>query len=282
MQFRNALGVARGCGIRTVYLPGFRWIKEGVHELPCGTRLVNLLGAVFDDELVLLVGRFFDISSLEGFAPQPLTCHEAIGAIGHLVILDRDREPLEEDHLVIHLRAGDIFSGGNVHPNYGQPPLAFYLRVLEEGPWRRVTMMAQDEGNPVWNPLRQFASAAFPTEAFTGRPLQQDLEFLLRARSLVAPSGTFCRGVAAMSGNLALVHSFDETFDPWGNAAVGVVRWVDTAGTYREQLLSRNWRNSPDQRDLMIRYPGRHIDPVSGAPQSLGPSGNQSPHPSII
>jgi len=263
-QIRNAVSVARENHLPTVYLPGFWWIKKGIHQLSCGIRLVNEEEVVLDDEEVLLVGRFFNVSTLVDFPPGGLSCRQVIDHLGDLVILDRDGEVLADDHLVIHLRAGDIFTPWGVHPGYGQPPLAFYLRVLESGSWRRVTLVAQDTSNPIWELLAERASSRGECDIRIGGSLRKDLEFLLRARSLVVASGTFARGIAAVSKSLEHVHSFEGSFDPWGNDKVKVTRWVDSEGSYRKRLLSQNWVNSPDQRELMITYPMEFIRPAEG------------------
>ena len=39
-------------------------------------------------------------------------------------------DPQFEKALVVHLRSGDIFRKDRPNPNYGQPPLFFYYKVL--------------------------------------------------------------------------------------------------------------------------------------------------------
>jgi hypothetical protein len=55
---------------------------------------------------------------------------------------------LQEDDLVVHFRAGDVFAGQNVHPFYGQPPLSYYLSAVEREQPSRVWLVFEDRGNP--------------------------------------------------------------------------------------------------------------------------------------
>ena len=113
----------------------------------------------------------------------------------------RDREPLREDDLVIHIRAGDVFRKEQVHPKYGQPPLAYYLTVLRQRRWRSVHWCTRTTHNPVIEPLLDHlrAEGIEPTTVVTD--LTSTIEFLLTAKTIVAGRGTFIPTIAGLSSN---------------------------------------------------------------------------------
>jgi len=256
-QTVNAVNLARYFNIGTVYLPSLPWMKAGVHHLGEDFRIVNVGNHVFDDERLILMGRFLT-NPLFPTEWRRTTAWELFLENRGLLSFDADPPPLPDDHLVIHIRAGDIFAGYPA-PGYGQPPLAFYLRILESRPWRQISVIAENEANPVIPALRDSIGDKGGVEFLTGRPLAEDLTELLRARTLVVSNGTFCRAVSALSGNLASVHEFAGTFHPWGNVRISREKWHDPDGSYTKSLLERNWRNSSDQLDLMLGYPAEKI-----------------------
>jgi hypothetical protein len=120
----------------------------------------------------------------------------------------RPLPPLAHDHWVIHLRSGDVFCGVG-HRLYGQPLLAFYCVVLRLAPWRRVIVVCADNANPVIDSLLAEAAHAVPSVVWELATLEQDLDRLLRARSLVCSRGTFLPAVLALSANVKRIFCFE-------------------------------------------------------------------------
>jgi hypothetical protein len=258
-QVSHALDIAIHHGLKSVYVPGFWWLKDGVTELPNGLRLVNRPGVLFDDEEVLVTGMFFDTTQLTGLRGSGKSHYSMMGFLRPCIRIDGTGIALEEDHLIIHLRAGDVFSRSSVHPGYGQAPIGFYQRVLESRRWGRVTLVAENDQNPIWAALKALCLKNHPTEVRMGRPLNEDLEFMLRSRCMIAARGTFGNAISALSTNLETVHFFESAFNCWGNPKVRAIRWIDTSGEYRREILCKNWKNSASQRKLMIDFPAEKI-----------------------
>ena len=58
------------------------------------------------------------------------------------------KEQIGDDSLVLHLREGDIFPAGyestKIHsPNYGQPPLSYYLQAINFRQWKDILVVTQ-------------------------------------------------------------------------------------------------------------------------------------------
>ena len=258
-QWKHALGVALQHGLRRIYTPGYWWMKQGVFQLSCGIEVVNIANTIMSDEEVLLSGRFFDISGLRTFSPEKLTHKQAVQLLEENVVAKPAGDALPENHLVIHVRAGDIFTGTDIHPLYGQPPLAFYLNVLDSQNWAHVTLVAENGANPVWQLLIAHCQAQLTCDAREGMSLSEDIGFLLRAHTIVTARGTFASGLACLSPHWRKIITFENRFPNWGNANISSEIWTDVGGDYREKILASNWANTPAQREMMLSYPGHKL-----------------------
>ena len=63
------------------------------------------------------------------------------------------RADLAADDVVIHVRSGDIYFREGLG-NWGQPPAAYYEKVIREGCWSRVFVVCEDQESPVLQPIR--------------------------------------------------------------------------------------------------------------------------------
>lgn len=258
-QWKHALGIALNHGLHRIYAPGYWWMKSGIFALDCGLEVVNQANTIMSDEEVLLSGDFFDVSSLQSFSSAKLSHAAAIQMLGDNIRVKADGEALPANHLVIHLRAGDIFTAKRIHPLYGQAPLGFYVNVLESGQWDHVTLVAENDANPVWEPLLHYCRERYMCDVRVGRDLQEDIGFLLRARTIVIARGSFASGLACLTPHWKKVITFETPFAAWGNDLIKSETWKDILGDYRKQLLSANWANTPAQRDMMLHYPIKNI-----------------------
>ena len=163
------------------------------------------------------------------------------------------------DHLVIHLRGGDVF-GPRKPASYGQPPLAFYEQILDHESWSAVTVVHQDSNNPVLKPLLESCTTRkIPVTTQSGNVVD-DIAVLLGASTLVAGRGTFMPAVVGLSRSVKRVFYFHDKFSIHPPVSgVEIVRIIDAEGTYVRDVLSNNWENSEYQRDLMLTYPQSNL-----------------------
>ena len=165
----------------------------------------------------------------------------------------------DPDTIVLHLRGGDVF-GGRSPKAYGQPPLSFYLWVLGKREWHNVVIVHQDDKNPVLAPLIEAChEQGLNVEKFSGS-LVEDLTLLLGAHTIVAGRGTFIPAIVGLSDSIRTVYYFEDKFVLFPERPdVEITRVLDADGRYRNELLSNNWANSPEQRGLMVEYPLSHL-----------------------
>jgi hypothetical protein len=164
------------------------------------------------------------------------------------------------DHLMIHIRGGDVF-GPRKPSAYGQPPLSYYTLILDSSDWVGVTIVHGDWENPVLGPLINACEGrGTPVQLQTGL-LPADLEVLLTGSTLVAGRGTFMPAVVGVSRHASRVYFFHDKFsvDP-PVEGIDMIRVSDKEGTYVRDVLSNNWENSEYQRDLMLTYPQSNLE----------------------
>lgn len=163
---------------------------------------------------------------------------------------------LDSDHLVIHLRGGDIFAE-NPSPHYGQPPLGFYRAVLASDSWTKCTVVFADEANPVLSPLLDLISASGLSVSVQSSSLEEDLRVLLSAKSLVASRSTLISSIANLSSAIERVFVFgtEDFFIRLYREDIPLYAGVDLTGGYWTQVCDENWAGSPEQIALMLEYP---------------------------
>ena len=80
---------------------------------------------------------------------------------------------IDESDLYIHIRSGDIFHYNNYKDiNYAQPPLCFYISVLDNFEFRNIYILSQDTLNPVIKKLINH----FPKIILTKNTLEIDVK----------------------------------------------------------------------------------------------------------
>jgi len=174
--------------------------------------------------------------------------------------IELNQEPFGEDDLVIHLRSGDVFKSKNPHTAYGQPPLAFYKKVVQHRDWRKVVLVYEDEANPVIRGLKGYLTSKKVPYVVSSEDPATDVNLCLRGRHLVMSVGTFLWPVVAASTNVESVYVFKRSL-PWDlkSPEFGTTRCKaffvsDKVGLYR-QLVLRKWRGSRFQIWLLSWYP---------------------------
>jgi len=165
------------------------------------------------------------------------------------------REDITANDLVVHVRSGDIYFRERVG-NWGQPPVAYYEKIIREGQWSRVFVVCEDNESPVLRPIAALCQTLGIEHFFQSGTLAEDLALLASAPNLVVGRGTFAPAVVLLSMALEQVFFFEDRFDSkFLNPSTELVRVVDERGSYRESVLQGRWVNSEEQRELMVSYP---------------------------
>lgn len=259
IQIANALTLARQIGIETVVAEGVPWLSSGllsklnVH-LRSGTtshRFSAFRGPV-------LVGKFFYSQEFPGFLGEKIPSDVSQDLFSASTLKPED-PPLGNDTLVVHIRGGDVFTSKPPR-HYGQPPFAFYQRIIESRNWAEVVIVHEDGANPVLHKLGKYLDDEGLPYWLSSGDLQSDLKVLFRARNLVCGNGSFTRAVVDMSPNLRTYFRLDGTYPiPSSNLNATEVTIYDLDETFKREILQGNWSNSQRQLQLMLDYPVKSL-----------------------
>ncbi len=256
IELLNAVRLAARWNLTAVHAPSVWYLKDRF-RVPSSNVVVVNEPVVLErsDHLSILRGSYYNSKALAPLFRGARDLSETARMVRGGIAIWRVRS-LPESELVVHIRSGDVFRRGGSHPNYGQPPLAFYAAVCRSPSWSRVHVVFQDRHNPVVGALLELlAKDGIPTVAHSG-DLADDVDVLFRARSVVCGQGTLVPAVALLSQNLREVYQFESTqFSPYWPWHVTVCTVSDTRGDYRRAVLSSNWKNTEEQRRLMLEYP---------------------------
>lgn len=268
IQLVHAVAFASRWGVRNLYLPGNS-------ILPAPATVLGEIKVSCDPSIIrsVPVSRFLALLFSPGAPAQHLVTNsyfsrelatplsdkeyvEAFDAVSEVAPLALNSTPLPEDHLVIHLRGGDAF-GFHAHVDYAQPPLSFYDLVLDHRTWSRVTVVKADDSHPLEAKIvEKIRRREIPVE-FQSASAEQDAEFLGRASSLVSSRGSFIPAIVGRSPHTASLYLFGNERRLRGRLAI--FRVTDESGDFWERCCQRNWRDTPEQRQLMESYPASNL-----------------------
>jgi hypothetical protein len=131
------------------------------------------------------------------------------------------------------------------------------MAIDHYGP-RHITLVFENESNPVIPALiDHLKGLSLPFSTQSSCNLREDVAVLTSAQALVIGTGTFANGIIALSTLIRQVYTFNEPLSPWwqGNDS-GLINTViaDAGGEYTNALLMNNWRNTSEQRKMMLSY----------------------------
>lgn len=157
----------------------------------------------------------------------------------------------------VHIRSGDIFSK-NPHPDYFQPPLAYYLKAIRihrtRFPGATVHVVYEDMQNPVIKEIVDYCKDKHIDYKTQSATLRDDLELLLSLKHLVFSRGTFGFSLSSIHPGLETAY----TFDAWLPEIMGTVIHIkDMMDKYVPAVYP--WKNSEDQREVMLNYPEENL-----------------------
>lgn len=157
------------------------------------------------------------------------------------------REPLPDDHLVIHLRSGDIFTHWpSMHP---QNPLVYYMSLLNLFEFN-VSVVAEDERHPF---VEVFKKLKVPVEVLS---VEDTYTKLLRAVSLATSGiGSFPMSAALCSKNLKRFYCTDLFLEE----SLNPLMLKDHLEVYMMNLGDKyikvgEWKYSPETFEKLYNY----------------------------
>ncbi|MBD3170986.1 hypothetical protein GF326_00800 [Candidatus Bathyarchaeota archaeon] len=170
---------------------------------------------------------------------------------------------VDDDTLVINIRGGrDIFRKKHINPEYFQPPLSYYQKIIEDGGYEDILLVTDStKYNPVIYHLRKM----YRDMRIANSDTTSQVNVMLSARNLVMARSTFSYMLGRLSMNLKKVWTWKDYYWKWDE-------WLPT----HENCLSSDikiiycstpfyfpmgsWDASKEQRKSMISYPGNVLN----------------------
>jgi hypothetical protein len=278
IQYAHAVILAQRLGLRYIKISETDRSELIRLEQPLVIDGLTFIPAIapLPSEGVLLRGQSFDRSVFARAVGQipPSEFHAVIRKFVKKVfnVLPGKFSEKPRDELLIHIRSGDIFKNW-INPHYVQPPLSFYTTIVDRlfgaGEVTSVRLVFENRLNPVIDALEKFLferNIPFSTQSGS---IIQDIEALVNGRQMLFGLGTFGPAICHLSDEVDRVFFFAPGAPRVFSAIPSVhdvFEVVDGAGRY---MKSGDWRNSPEQRDLMLSYPADNL--IFSWPESSSP-----------
>lgn len=135
---------------------------------------------------------------------------------------------LGDNDVVIHIRSGDIFTTF-IQELYWQPPLSFYVNLLNKRKFTNVYLLSEDNANPCVDILLEL----FPNIQYKQNTLEGDIKIILAAKTIISSHGTFVNELVKMSKNIQRIRRYSNK-------------------TYIEFMTP--WKNTEEQRHIMLTF----------------------------
>ncbi len=261
-QITNAISFAINNNIKNIICNNF-WYLPKAFKTQDNINIINLPADFSfpsheqENLLPCLSGLFFyNNLTLSNLYPNQIQRIEILNTIREKILITSLGDLIQKDNLVIHIRSGDIFThetGAN--PNYGQPPLCFYTKIIKLEKWKHIHLVFENKANPIIQPLIQWLEERNTAFTCISGSLQEDINYLLRAETVAVGRGTFMQGVLALSKNIKRIYSFESSsLNSQWKINAEQIEVVDVKKEFVKNILKRNWINSDMQRELMLSY----------------------------
>uniref|UniRef100_A0A6C0BSP4 Glycosyltransferase n=1 Tax=viral metagenome TaxID=1070528 RepID=A0A6C0BSP4_9ZZZZ len=168
------------------------------------------------------------------------------------IILNMQNNEQDYYDICIHIRGGDIFNN-LVHGMYVQPPLDYYLKIINLNIGSKICIVSEDDSNPVMPYLKKFVQRKkLKNVVFKSSTLINDIMTLSRCRNLIFSFGTFCILPFLLSNTIRTI------IIP---KSVSVMNWFKTECKncevkvidFSSKYFDR-WHNSEREREIMMSY----------------------------
>ena len=147
--------------------------------------------------------------------------------------------------LYINIRSGDIFVSV-INPNYAQPPLCFYQKIINENNYNKTFIVSNGHENPVVDELLKL----YPDIKYFHGKVEEDISLIVNAYNLVMPVSTFPMTLIWINNNLINLYVYEIIHYNLLNVNYTIHK-MKPSFNYRK-VMHKKWNNSKEQLDLML------------------------------
>jgi hypothetical protein len=123
-----------------------------------------------------------------------------INFIKNEIINNLPKINISENYLFIHIRSGDAFKNKKPHKDYAQPPLCFYISILQNYKFQKVYILSENNNNPNINKLIN----KFPNIEYKEKSLKEDISLLINAYNIVVSMSSFVISIIQLNQILSI------------------------------------------------------------------------------
>ena len=170
----------------------------------------------------------------------------------------------EKYDIGIHIRSGDIF-GGNVHWEYVQPPLDYYIQLLERNTDKKIVIVHDTNPrkphwrNPVLDKLYEYVKNNKNLNiSIQSKKLEEDITALCCSKTIISAMGTFalmCHIISPFSKQM-LIPGYMVNKKRGKNWFILSEKDKETIKciNFPDYIRVGSWKNKPEQIELMLNY----------------------------
>ena len=164
----------------------------------------------------------------------------------NLIKYDILKENINDNDLTIHIRSGDVYSK-HPHPGWIQPPLSFYINIIESNNWENIFIISEDNKSPVLKPLLN----KYKKIIFEIRDLKKDIYYILNSKNVCFGLGSFIPSLLLFNNNIKKIY-YPEYCHRF------LIDLIDYENKYTYKLdnyiKKGEWKNTSKQRNIIINY----------------------------
>ncbi len=180
--------------------------------------------------------------------------------IKHEIVNNLPKIKLDKKDLIIHFRSSDIFQHKDdpVHaPDYAQPPLCFYERILNKFNFSNIYIISVDD---IYNPVIKILRTKYPKIIYNENSLEIDISYLVRGFNIVGSISSFLISSIKLNDNLKFLweydrypmcskmyHSHHSIFNIKRNYTTYL---MEPSEIYKDKMIV--WKGSDDQIKIML------------------------------
>ena len=164
---------------------------------------------------------------------------------------------IKKEDFYIYIRSGDIFMDNNPHPEYIQPPLCYYRKILDNLIFNKIYLISENNHNPVVDKLLNYYTFII----YNKNSIQLDIAYLVNAFNIIGGGvSSFFNQIILLNDNLQILYKYNMQYKSELNAKKFNTR-ITNGKTIFEIFTSKEylnniypWRNSKKQREFMISF----------------------------
>lgn len=138
-----------------------------------------------------------------------LKIENRIGILKNEIVNNLPKVNLNKNDLIIHIRSGDIFQHKgetDYAPDYSQPPLCFYQKILEQFKFSDIYIIAEDN---TFNPVIEELKKKYPKIKYNQNSLEIDLSYLIYGYNIVGSISSFLISSIKLNDNIKFFWEYD-------------------------------------------------------------------------